>query len=116
MKPHRVGSAMRTRDGFPGEIAGASLKPLPDRREIGIELRFPGEIAGASLKPRGRPRYWEEAPAGLACPRGDLGQPDHRLDRLDLAEEGPDAGESVIPPVPEQACGLRGHPPLVRGR
>ena len=31
-------------------------------------------------------------------------------------EEGPDVGEAVVAPVPEQARGLRGHPPLPRVR
>ena len=36
--------------------------------------------------------------------RGDLGQPDGRFDRLDLAEERADAAELVMPPVLEQPC------------
>ena len=40
------------KEWFPGEIAGASLKPLSvsviGRRVVSV---FPGEIAGASLKP-----------------------------------------------------------------
>ena len=37
---------------FPGEIAGASLKPRLDVDVTGFLVReFPGEIAGASLKP-----------------------------------------------------------------
>ena len=38
---------------FPGEIAGASLKPRLDARAGGgVGDVFPGEIAGASLKRR----------------------------------------------------------------
>ena len=41
--------------GFPGEIAGASLKPVDTADDrAGVDAGFPGEIAGASLK---RPRY-----------------------------------------------------------
>ena len=35
--------------------------------------------------------------------RRDLGQPDRRFDRLDLAEERTDAAELVVPPVLKQA-------------
>ena len=45
--------------------------------------------------------------------RRDLGQPDGRLDRLDLAEERADAAELVMPPVLEQARRLRRDLPLV---
>jgi hypothetical protein len=44
----------------------------------------------------------------------DLGQVDHRLDRLDLAEEGSDAAELVVPPVLEKPGGLGGHAPVAR--
>ena len=55
----------------------------------------------------------EEIPAGAARLRRHLGEPDGGLDRLDLAEEGPDAAETVMPPVLQQAGGFRGHAPLV---
>ena len=45
-----------------------------------------------------------------------LGEPDQRLDRLDLAEEGPDAAEAVVAPVPQQAGGLRRDLPVARLR
>ena len=45
-----------------------------------------------------------------------LGEPDQRLDRLDLAEEGPDAAEAVVAPVPQQAGGLRRDLPITRLR
>ena len=41
--------------GFPGEIAGASLKLRSPGRRPRPPVRFPGEIAGASLKHRGGP-------------------------------------------------------------
>ena len=37
--------------GFPGEIAGASLKQATGHAILRGRARFPGEIAGASLKP-----------------------------------------------------------------
>jgi len=45
----------------------------------------------------------------------DFPKPDHRLDRLDLAEEGPDAGEVVVPPVLEKPGGLGRHAPVGLG-
>lgn len=44
----------------------------------------------------------------------DLCQPDHGLDRLDLAEEGPRPLEIIVPPVLKQALRRRGHAPVVR--
>jgi hypothetical protein len=41
---------------------------------------------------------------------GDLGQPDQRLDRLDLAKERPLAGEIEMAPMLKQALSGRGHP------
>ena len=46
----------------------------------------------------------------------DLDQPDRRLHRLDLAEEGADIVESMVTPVLQQARRLRRHPPLTRIR
>ena len=52
----------------------------------------------------------------LAGPRRDLGQPDQRLDRLDLAEERPDVAEGVAAPVPQQARRLGRHAPGALGQ
>jgi hypothetical protein len=46
----------------------------------------------------------------------DLRQPDDRLHGLDLAEEGADVLEVVMPPVLEQAGGRRRHAPLALGQ
>ena len=47
----RCGSGGGTK--FPGEIAGASLKPEGEAERVrGGDPKFPGEIAGASLKRR----------------------------------------------------------------
>ena len=35
---------------FPGEFAGASLKPAVNEFGVGVPRTFPGEFAGASLK------------------------------------------------------------------
>ena len=98
-------------DGLPGDQHG----------HHGGLARAGGELERKAEQPRvrflgGVLQVSEEAPAGPARVGGGLGQPDGGLDRLDLAEEGPDAGEAVVPPVPEQARGLRGHPPLPRVR
>ena len=45
---------------------------------------------------------------------GHFGEPDDRLDRLDLAEERPDVLELMMPPVLQQAGGFRGDLPVVR--
>ena len=52
---------------------------------------------------------------GRTCPHfwGDLGQPDGRLNSLDLAEEGFDALEVVRPPMLEQPGGLGRNQPLI---
>ena len=54
-----------------------------------------------------------QEPLAVPVLRRDLGQPDRRLDRLDLAEERADAAELVVPPVLEQPGGFRRHLPLV---
>ena len=52
--------------------------------------------------------------AGFAAKaRRHLGEPDHRLRRLHLAEERADAAEGMVPPMLQQPCGLRRHPPLL---
>ena len=73
-----------------------------------IELRV-GVVVGAR-------QVLEEAACRPCDVRRDLGQPDGRLDRLDLAEERADAAELVMPPVLEQARRLRRDLPLVRVR
>ena len=55
---------------------------------------------------------WSRMRLPLCRLRRDLGQPDRRLDRLDLAEERPHAAELVVPPVLQQPGCLRGDLPL----
>ena len=51
MKLHRPGADDGAEAEFPGEIAGASLKPRRARDpRARRRAEFPGEIAGASLK------------------------------------------------------------------
>ena len=101
---HRVDGLPGDQHGHHGGLARAGGEL--EREAEQPRVRLPGGVLQVS----------EEAPAGLARVGGDLGQPDGGLDRLDLAEEGPDAGETVMPPVPEEARGLGGHPPLPRVR
>lgn len=54
--------------------------------------------------------------AGRRAVGGDLGEPDGGLDRLDLAKEGPQVIELMMPPVLEQPSGFRRYLPLVRVR
>ena len=56
----------------------------------------------------------EKSPTGSTGLRCNLCQPDDRLHRFDLAEEGPNVIEPVVPPMLEQSCRFRRHPPLFR--
>ena len=49
----------------------------------------------------------EDLPLLPAALRGDLGQPDRGLHRLDLTEEGPDVAEPMGAPVPQEPRRLR---------
>ena len=55
MKPAGQRLRRQLTAGFPGEIAGASLKRQVPRALLAGRVRFPGEIAGASLKPAHMP-------------------------------------------------------------
>ena len=100
--PHGVdrlpGDQHRHHGGLAG--AGGELQREPHQLRVGVRVR--------------RSQVVQED----ACPacrlRRDLGQPDRGLDRLDLAEEGPDAAELVMPPVLKQPGGFRRHLPLIR--
>ena len=58
----------------------------------------------------------ENGPALGSHFRRDLGQPDERFDRFDLAEEGSVAAEVVAAPVLEETGGLRGYAPVIGAR
>ena len=57
----------------------------------------------------------EEVPTGSRAMR-NFGEPNGGLYRFDLAEEGPNATEAMVPPVLEQARRLRSNLPLARVR
>ena len=78
--------------------AGGELERQPREAGVGLLVRL--------LQPL------DEASPVAAGAGGHLGQPDHRLHRLDLAEEWPQVAEPVVAPMLEQAGGLRGNPPL----
>ena len=80
--------------------------PVASFRARRMQLRV-GVVVGVG-------EVFQEALAGFAEFRRDLGQPDGGFDGFDLAEEGPDAVEVVMPPVLEQACGFRRYLPVVR--
>ena len=104
-KPGTLRAARRV-DGLPGD-----------------QHRHDGGLAGAGSQLEGQPRQGrvgiavgvgqmvEEIPAGAARLGRHLGEPDGGLDRFDLAEEGPQAAEAMVPPVLQQAGRFRGHPP-----
>ena len=93
----------------------------------GDQHRHDRGLAGPGRQLEGQPRQFrvgvvvgvgqmvEEVPAGSRA-GGDFGEPDGGLRGFELAEEGADAAEVVVPPVPEQAGRLRGHLPLGRVR
>ena len=121
-----------------GQAGGDDEEPAPEApaagpahrvdRLPGDDHRHHGGLAGPGRQLQGQPRQprvgpgvgrfevVEERPLAPAPPRRDLREPDQRLDRLDLAEEGPDAAEAVVAPVAQQAGRLRGDLPVARIR
>ncbi len=96
-------------DGLPGDehrhyrgLAGAGGELQGESREPGVRL-FAGLLQVIQDLPLVPPEL-----------RGDLGQPDEGLHRLDLAEERPDVAEVVAAPVPEEPRRLGRHPPRAR--
>lgn len=100
---HRVDRLPRDQHRYDGRLAGTGgeLQREPHELRVGVA------VGGGQMVQEALPRLRL---------RRDLGQPDRRLDRLDLTEERPNAGERVVSPVLEQARRLRHHLPLVRVR
>ena len=86
-------------------LAGAGRQLQRQPREIGIRL----------LVRRIEPLE-DLAHVAPTAVRRDLGQPDCRLDRLDLAEERTDVAELVVAPVFQEARGLGCDIPLRLGQ
>ena len=59
---------------------------------------------------------WTNCRPSRPAAGGYLGQPDHGLHRLDLAEEWTDVAELVVAPMMQQAGGLRRNPPPGTGQ
>ena len=93
-------------DGLPGD------EHRHHRRLAGAGGQFQGQAhqlrIGLGV---GIGQVLEESFAGLPAWR-DLGQPDGSLNRFDLAEERPDAGEFVVPPVLEEPGRFGRHLPI----
>ena len=98
--PHRVDGLPRDQHRHHRGLAGAGgeLQCQPGEPRIGLFV--------------GRLQPLQELPSLASRTGRDLGQPDHRLYRFDLAEERAQAAEPVVPPVVQQPGGLRGNPPL----
>ena len=79
---------------------------------------IPGHPSAATSSHARTPSISPSNAASTFSPKSSciLGEPDQRLDRLDLAEKGPDAAEAVVAPVPQQAGGLRRDLPIARVR
>ena len=84
-----------------GRLAGAGGQLQGEAHEFGI-----GVVVGGG-------QVFKESLAALRL-RSDLGQPDGGFDGFDLAEERPDAGEFVVPPVLKQTGRFRGYLPVAR--
>ena len=97
---HRVDRLPRDQHRHHRGLAGA-----------GGELECQPREAGVGLLVR-RLQPLDEPPPLAASARGHLGEPDHGLHRLDLAEEWTHVAELVVAPMLEHAGGLRGNPPL----
>jgi hypothetical protein len=89
-------------------IAITEVFPCSGRRLQGSADQFGVRLLVSS--PYIRPKFGDRSPAL----RRDLSQPDHRLDRFDLAEERANVLELVMPPMLKDASGLGGYLPLIR--
>ena len=94
-------------DGLPGDDhchhgglagAGGQLQRRPQQRRVRL-------VVGVF-------QALQDAPFGLPEPRRDLGEPDHRFYRLDLAEERTVVAELVLPPVEQQTGRFRRDAPV----
>ena len=100
---HRVHRLPRDQHRHYRRLAGAGgeFECQPREAGVGLVVRL--------LQPL------DELPPVASGAGSYLGQPDHGLHRLDLAEEWTDVAELVMAPMMEQASGLRCNPPLGAG-
>jgi len=101
--PHGVHRLPRDEHRHDRRLARARRKFQREPRQAGVRLCVRGVEVGEEASPL--PRVGR-----------DLGEPDGSFDGLDLAEEGPDTHELVLPPVLEEAGSLGRHAPLARIR
>jgi hypothetical protein len=85
-------------------VAGAGRQLQREAQQFGVGLL----VGAANMGP--------DPGADRGTVRGDLGEPDRGLDRIDLAEERPQVLELMMPPMLQEARGRRRHLPLVRVR
>ena len=100
--PDRVDGLPCDDHGHDGGLAGAGGQLQGQARQLRV-----GVVVGVG-------EALEEAPSDLPGLGRNLGQPDSRLNRLYLAEEGLDVAEVVVPPMLEQASGFGRDSPVVR--
>ena len=98
---HGVDGLPRDQHGHDGGLAGAGGQLQRQAHQFGV-----GIVVGIG-------EVFEELSSGLASCGRDFGQPNGGLNRLDLAEEWPDAAELVVPPMLQQAGGFRRDVPSV---
>ena len=99
--PYRIHRLPRDEHSHHGGLAGAGGQLQREAREPRI-----GAVVGAAQVRENVARFAAKA-------RCHFGEPDHRLCGFHLAEERADAAEGMVPPVLQQPCGLRRHPPLL---
>ena len=132
----RLQHAQPVADGQAGRDHEKASREVPARRPPHGVDRLPGDehrhhrrLAGAGRQLQRQPReigvrllvhvvepLEDLAHLAAATLRRDLGQPDRRLDGLDLAEERADVAEVVLAPVLQQARRLGRNVPLRLGR
>ncbi len=106
----------------PGEPLGAGMPDGIDGLPANDHGHDRGLAGSGSEFQRGPKDFWvglpvdrreviEEPLSFLSDTRRHFGEPDQRFDRFDLAEEGADSSEQMVPPVLEQAGRFRGDAP-----
>ena len=96
---HRIDRLPRDDHGHDRGLAGAGGELQREPAQVGVRL-----IVGLA-------EVLHKLPSGAEIGR-DFGQPDHRLHRLDLAEERADVVEPVVAPMVQQPSRFRRYAPL----
>jgi hypothetical protein len=98
---HRVDRLPGDQHRHDGGLAGAGRELQRNAQQLRIRLL----VGAADVRP--------DPGARRRTVRGDLGEPDRGLDRLDLAEKRLEVIELMMAPMLKEAGGFRGHLPLV---